>query len=181
MDFTPCGFPHSEIRGSKAICALPRLIAACHVLLRLPVPRHPPCALSCLTFVIHSLCNLVLSCSLCVLNLSLHEFCKTTFVPTYIFTRQNCFCNNLFSNLNSFPYCCLLNSFLLFSSQGTFLFYEPRRFSTKLSTKPFGFAMGSSGLEPPTSRLSGARSNRLSYEPLSVNAFPVVPRGSLWR
>ena len=25
--------------------------------------------------------------------------------------------------------------------------------------------MGSSGLEPPTSRLSGARSNRLSYEP----------------
>ena len=26
--------------------------------------------------------------------------------------------------------------------------------------------MGSSGLEPPTSRLSGARSNRLSYEPI---------------
>ncbi len=26
--------------------------------------------------------------------------------------------------------------------------------------------MGSSGLEPPTSRLSGVRSNRLSYEPL---------------
>ena len=26
--------------------------------------------------------------------------------------------------------------------------------------------VGSSGLEPPTSRLSGARSNRLSYEPL---------------
>ena len=27
-------------------------------------------------------------------------------------------------------------------------------------------SMGSSGLEPPTSRLSGARSNRLSYEPI---------------
>ena len=27
--------------------------------------------------------------------------------------------------------------------------------------------MGSSGLEPPTSRLSGARSNRLSYEPIN--------------
>ena len=26
--------------------------------------------------------------------------------------------------------------------------------------------MGSSGLEPPTSRLSGARSNHLSYEPI---------------
>ena len=28
--------------------------------------------------------------------------------------------------------------------------------------------VGSSGLEPPTSRLSGARSNHLSYEPISV-------------
>ena len=28
--------------------------------------------------------------------------------------------------------------------------------------------MGSSGLEPPTSRLSGARSNHLSYEPIYV-------------
>ena len=92
MDFTPCGFPHSEIRGSMAICALPRLIAACHVLLRLPVPRHPPCALSCLTNAGLALCNSFLSCSLCVLNLSLHEFCKTTFVPT-ICTRQNCYYN----------------------------------------------------------------------------------------
>ena len=28
------------------------------------------------------------------------------------------------------------------------------------------YAMGSSGLEPPTSRLSGVRSNQLSYEPI---------------
>ena len=33
-------------------------------------------------------------------------------------------------------------------------------------------SMGSSGLEPPTSRLSGARSNQLSYEPL-VSTFPI--------
>ena len=34
--------------------------------------------------------------------------------------------------------------------------------------------VGSSGLEPPTSRLSGARSNQLSYEPIwlfTVNSF----------
>ena len=31
----------------------------------------------------------------------------------------------------------------------------------------FSFFLGSSGLEPPTSRLSGARSNQLSYEPIS--------------
>ena len=42
-------FPHSEISGSKAVCASPKLIAAYHVFHRLLVPRHSPCALSCLT------------------------------------------------------------------------------------------------------------------------------------
>ena len=46
---TPAGFPHSDIPGSKSVCDLPRLIAAYHVLHRLLVPRHPPCALSSLT------------------------------------------------------------------------------------------------------------------------------------
>ena len=46
----PAGFPHSEIHGSRDICSSPLLIAAYHVFLRLSVPRHPPCALSCLTF-----------------------------------------------------------------------------------------------------------------------------------
>ena len=40
-----CGFPHSDIRGSTGICPSPRLFAACRVLLRLLVPRHPPRAL----------------------------------------------------------------------------------------------------------------------------------------
>ena len=44
-----CGFPHSEISGSMAICASPKLFAAYHVFHRLLVPRHPPCALFCLT------------------------------------------------------------------------------------------------------------------------------------
>ena len=39
------GLSHSEIRGSTAICASPRLFAAYHVLHRLREPRHPPCAL----------------------------------------------------------------------------------------------------------------------------------------
>ena len=42
----PGGLSHSEIRGSQAICAYPRLIAACHVLHRRREPRHPPYALS---------------------------------------------------------------------------------------------------------------------------------------
>ena len=44
------GFPHSEIRGSMLICSSPQLIAACHVLHRLLMPRHSPCALNSLTY-----------------------------------------------------------------------------------------------------------------------------------
>jgi hypothetical protein len=39
------GFPHSEIAGSKGARASPALIAACHVLHRLSMPRHPSEAL----------------------------------------------------------------------------------------------------------------------------------------
>ena len=46
----PCGgFPHSEISGSLLICSSPKLIAAYHVLHRLLMPRHSPCALISLT------------------------------------------------------------------------------------------------------------------------------------
>ena len=42
-------FPHSDIHGSQVICTFPWLFAAYHVFRRLLVPRHPPCALLCLT------------------------------------------------------------------------------------------------------------------------------------
>ena len=48
-EFSSCRFPHSDIPGSMAICASPRLFAAYHVLRRLSVPRHSPCALFRLT------------------------------------------------------------------------------------------------------------------------------------
>jgi hypothetical protein len=48
LHFLCRGFPHSEIPGSTPVCGSPRLIAADHVLHRLPSPRHPPCALSSL-------------------------------------------------------------------------------------------------------------------------------------
>ena len=40
------GFPHSEIVGSKLAHSSPTLIAACHVLHRLYMPRHPRIALT---------------------------------------------------------------------------------------------------------------------------------------
>ncbi len=46
---TAAGFPHSGITGSRPTCGSPMLFAAYHALLRLSVPRHPPCALFCLT------------------------------------------------------------------------------------------------------------------------------------
>ena len=52
----------------------------------------------------------------------------------------------------------------LFSFQGTTLW----------RVLPFRKVVGSSGLEPPTSRLSGARSNHLSYEPILIR--PAVVR-----
>ena len=45
----PAGFPHSGIHGSRPAFGSPWLFADCCALLRLPVPRHPPCALSSLT------------------------------------------------------------------------------------------------------------------------------------
>ena len=47
----------------------------------------------------------------------------------------------------------------LFSFQGTTLW----------RVLPFRKVVGSSGLEPPTSRLPGVRSNQLSYEPSVEN------------
>ncbi len=49
-EYCSAGFPHSEICGSTVICTSPQLIAACHVLHRLLMPRHSPCALLSLTY-----------------------------------------------------------------------------------------------------------------------------------
>ena len=51
QSITSDGLPHSEIPGSKCAYHSPRLIAVSHVLHRLHVPRHPPCALTCLTLI----------------------------------------------------------------------------------------------------------------------------------
>ena len=49
LRITVSEFPHSEICGLTDVCSCPQLIAACHVLLRLLVPRHSPYALLHLT------------------------------------------------------------------------------------------------------------------------------------
>ncbi len=59
---TPAGLPHSEIPGSKRACRSPRLIAACCVLHRLSVPRHPPSTLSNLTIKCLDLMRSAVAC-----------------------------------------------------------------------------------------------------------------------
>ena len=55
---TPAGFPRSDTPGSKAVCASPGLFAACRVLRRLPMPRHPPCAFGILAISVDHLLRL---------------------------------------------------------------------------------------------------------------------------
>ena len=50
------GLLHSEISGSMCACHSPELIAAYRVLLRLLMPRHPPCALISLNSLFAELC-----------------------------------------------------------------------------------------------------------------------------
>ena len=41
--------------------------------------------------------------------------------------------------------------------------------------------VGLSGLEPPTSRLSGVRSNQLSYGPIMERVMGIEPTTSAWK
>ncbi len=61
--FIRAGFPHSDIRASSVVCTFTRLFAACHVLLRLQVPGHSPCALSSLTCSFSDRLTVFQSCS----------------------------------------------------------------------------------------------------------------------
>ena len=77
--YCPAGLPHSEIPGSMDICSSPRLIAACHVLLRLLMPRHSPCALSSLTN--QKQFNICSRCELC----RLHRFFFEIVIVTHLY------------------------------------------------------------------------------------------------
>ena len=76
-EYCSAGFPHSDIHGSRLICSSPWLFAACHVLHRLLMPRHSPCALFSLTYL--RLFLLTSSLELCRLNRSLHKIVFTQF------------------------------------------------------------------------------------------------------
>ena len=169
------GFPHSEISGSMRMCRSPKLIAACHVLRRLLMPRHSPCALFRLTFS---------------RIIGLHK----NLLPT-AFLKSQCSGRSLsLRYLASLPlFSISVALFLLSSSSSLYSVFKVRslplpedlsihRFPSECSDLSQLSLVGSSGLEPPTSRLSGARSNHLSYEPIFVSRTGLFVRFpfSLW-
>ena len=72
------------------MCSSPRLFAACHVLRRLLMPRHSPCALFSLTCFWFSLSSLNYADNL-------QKFCKIVFYPlirkfsTFFYASSKCF------------------------------------------------------------------------------------------
>jgi hypothetical protein len=107
--FCRIGFPHSEIPGSKPVCGSPRLIAAYHVLHRLLLPRHPPCALSSLTIKFtqrirapvarRRLCNFygLISLTHRAAIAAPQSVSKALIKLTYFYITQPCRLPNLFS------------------------------------------------------------------------------------
>ena len=80
----PAGFPIRKSPDQSLFSGSPRLIAAYHVLHRLPLPRHPPYALSSLTIKISKLNQSTLRTS-----------ARTGFkpVPTSVCLTTNLLCN----------------------------------------------------------------------------------------
>jgi len=103
---SPAGFLHSDICGSMAICASPQLFAACRVLLRQISPRHPPYALSILTYGTYFVCVhldlLALSFLQCARNISLMKsFLRYFYI---VFKEQFFFFERVFGSLKTDQY-----------------------------------------------------------------------------
>ena len=159
-----CGFPHSEISGSMLICSSPKLIAACHVLRRLLMPRHSPCALYSLT--LRDILVLLFGIMQAI-NRLLSQNCNCY---PHLFRCSTIKIHNSFQ-LPLKPSVALLSSHFntLFSFQGAISGFEARSqnlISQILRSNSKLDLVGPSGLEPPTLRLSVVRSSQLSYGPL---------------
>ena len=155
------GFPIRKSPGQSLFNGSPKLFAAGHVLRRLPAPRHPPYALNNLT-----------------IKFSQDKKCRYSIVKDQTFIDHS----------------LIKRSFIRFPRPGEIVRYGLRwekiggadrnrtgdlrrakpalsRLSYSPSPNHFGsnflaeILVGLSGFEPLTSRLSGVRSNQLSYRP----------------
>ncbi len=184
------GFPHSEIRGSKGARPSPRLIAACHVLHRLSVPRHPPDAL---------LRRLISLPRAGTQGPEKRHRKVSRFQSTAQTAPLNCnaFGQRIDRRRREAPPPTDLVVRGQFHTQILFtMFNIPPELRPANSSSHIGFGRRSSRLEGrclvglgrlelPTSRLSSARSNQLSYKPRTSVARHVrcgrdAKAASLW-
>ncbi len=136
------------------MCSSPKLFAACHVLRRLLMPRHPPCALFSLTSRSLNYAGTLLPLRNCTHSCNFHNF---------------------------FAFCCLASSLCIivqFSRCGSLVCQNqiPKFDQDRTPVSNFNM-VGPSGLEPPTSRLSVVRSSQLSYGPILSRGIPAHPGG----
>ena len=75
-------FPHSDIHVLTVICTYAWLFAACHVLLRLLMPRHSPCALLRLNSLCISWIQPFSCLNCCVSHLQFFASGKIVFYPS---------------------------------------------------------------------------------------------------
>jgi hypothetical protein len=78
-------FPHSGISGLKRLfVSYPKLIADCHALLRLHLPRHPPYALFCFNLLFQDEQNLTIKNSTHIQSIKIVKY-------NFTFSRLNIF------------------------------------------------------------------------------------------
>ena len=156
------GFPHSEISGSQDICSSPKLIAAYHVLHRLLMPRHSPCALFSLIFFRSTQQKSPfgsLLVELCRLIFQKFILAKIVFYPIF----------------NKFPFmlpshnCIIVTMFSFQGTSSSFLRNSMKFRFPGTSVNLLKEVVGQNGLEPSTSRLSVVCSSQLSYWPISAS------------
>ena len=184
------GLPHSGIPGSKPASGSPRLIAAGHALHRLLMPGHPPYALCSLTKSLPLIAEALPVLLVCVL--------RNAFVPDIQLSKSNGTVAEDSAGLlkNSLDLQIAKISHPRAGKAGPALRSPPaagcgaerdrtadpllaKQVLSQLSYSPDYFRdsqldcspliMGLPGVEPGTSRLSGVRSNHLSYRP-SLNS-----------
>jgi hypothetical protein len=154
-------FPHSDIPGSTPACGYPRLFAAYHVLLRLLTPRHPPCALPILT-IPRSAANTFRHPR--IHQLPLLKVTSSTQPAAYLLAQ-------VFNP--AFPSVCGCQGAIGGDGRNrTGDLLLAKQALSRLSHAPTQLRVhmvGTDGLEPSTSRLSGVRSYHLSYAPILVS------------
>ncbi len=141
------GLPHSGIPGSRPACGSPRLIAACHALHRHLMPRHPPYTLNTLTTFALDTHGLMLAYSIVKERISSDHSSEETGGAERARTADPLLAKQALSQLSYSP----------------FLRDKPSKPGVTIRATPF--LVGLDRVELSTSRLSGVRSNQLSYRP----------------